>query len=142
MSDAETNEAAGQEAKQEAVLPEAGATATATPPAYRPPYALLVIVAAVTLAADLGTKYWAMTNLSQPFERREIIDGFLGLVLAHNPGGAWGLLHDESPAVRVPFFIAVSIVAIGFIVSLYRDHRVEAGDVDAEFEAAGRDHGR
>ncbi|MBK9263447.1 MAG: signal peptidase II [Polyangiaceae bacterium] len=129
MSDAETKEGTAQDAKDEAspktdetaaLAPKADDAAAQAKPAYRPPYAFLVIVSAVTLVADLGTKHWAVKNLSDPFERREIIDGFLGLVLAHNPGGAWGLLQNESPAVRVPFFILVSIVAIGFIVSLYR----------------------
>lgn len=132
MSEAETTDGAGQEAKDETALPtteEAPQPATppttlaTTPlakPAYRPPYVFLVVLSMVTLAADLGTKQWAVTNLSDPFERREIIEGSLGLVLAHNPGGAWGLLQNESPMVRIPFFIVVSIVAIGFIVSLYR----------------------
>lgn len=125
MSEAETTEGAGEQTKDEAAEPRAEEAAkpevvVPTPPAYRPPYVFFGVLAAITLAADLGTKQWAVTNLSEPFSRREIIEGSLGLVLAHNPGGAWGLLQNESPMVRIPFFIVVSIVAIGFIVSLYR----------------------
>jgi signal peptidase II len=139
MSEAETTEGAGAKATEEEApkaeeapkteeaspiapteAPTAGTAPTPAGPVYRPPYVFLVVLAGVTLAADLGTKQWAVTNLSEPFERREIIEGSLGLVLAHNPGGAWGLLQNESPMVRIPFFIVVSIVAIGFIVSLYR----------------------
>jgi signal peptidase II len=37
-----------------------------------------------------------------------------------NCGGAFGLLGRTSESVRFPFFIAVSLVAILFIVSVYR----------------------
>lgn len=125
MSEAETTEGAGEEAKNETATPVAEEApkpgiVVPTPPAYRPPYVFFAVLAAITLVADLGTKHWAVVNLSEPFARREIIPGSLGLVLAHNPGGAWGLLQDESPMVRIPFFIVVSFIAIGFIVSLYR----------------------
>jgi signal peptidase II len=43
----------------------------------------------------------------------------LTLTLAYNKGGAWGLLQDASETVRRPFFFAVSVLAVLFIVSLY-----------------------
>jgi len=89
-------------------------------PKVRPAYGFLAALSIITLAADLGTKWWAVKNLDKPFERVELINGFLGLTLAHNRGGAWGLLQNESEALRRPFFVLVSIVAITFIVSLYR----------------------
>lgn len=106
------------EAEKVDAAPKTDAASAATTPAYQPPYVFLVVVSTVTLVADLGSKWWAVNKLG-PAKVHEAFDG-LRFVLAHNPGGAWGLLHDENVSVRVPFFILVSIVAIAFIVSLYR----------------------
>lgn len=106
----------------EAVLP--------APPAYRPSYVFLLVVSLVALAADLGTKWWAMERLSpraftspdapRSLRRIEVIQDHLNLIFATNRGGAWGILGDESEAIRRPFFLVVSIAAIVFIFSLYR----------------------
>lgn len=137
MSEVETTEGAGQEGKDQPALPHADETAAPleaaappepqaarepaapVPPAYTPPYVFLAVLSIITLAADLGSKWWAVNRLG-PNKFHELIPGWVRFVLAHNPGGAWGLLHEESSSIRVPFFILVSIVAIGFIVSLYR----------------------
>ncbi|WP_437594159.1 signal peptidase II [Sorangium sp. So ce1000] len=102
-------------------------------PAYRPSYLFLIAVSALTLAADLGTKWWAkdrlepqaLTDLAaapRPLALRkiEVIKDHLNLIFAKNHGGAWGILGDESEAIRRPFFLLVSLAAIVFIVSLYR----------------------
>lgn len=92
-------------------------------PAYRPSYVFLAVVSALSLAADLGTKAWAERRLDGPdafFHPVELIRGNLDFVLAKNRGGAWGLLQDTPEYVRRPFFLLVSILAIVFIVSLYR----------------------
>jgi signal peptidase II len=89
-------------------------------PAPRPSYVFLAAVSIVTLGLDLASKAWAVKNLDKPFERVDLVRGYLGLMLAHNKGGAWGLLQNESEAVRRPFFVLISIIAIAFIVSLYR----------------------
>lgn len=95
-----------------------------SPARRHPGYPFLVIVSALTLAADLGSKAWAMARLGpdRPFSERkvEVIKDHLNLILAKNPGGAWGLLQDESASLRIPFFVAISIAAVVFIVSLYR----------------------
>jgi len=92
----------------------------------RPSYLFLGIVAIVSLAADLGTKWWALHSLEktlpnggsipQPLE----ITPWLTLLLARNRGGAWGLLQSASEGVRKPFFLIISVAAIIFIVYLYR----------------------
>jgi signal peptidase II len=101
-----------------------GRAAPATPLHRHPGYAFLAIVSLVTLAADLGTKGWAEARLeaARPFAGRtvELIKGHVYLTLAQNPGGAWGILQDESASVRKPFFVLISIAAVVFIVSLYR----------------------
>lgn len=104
-----------------------------TKPTYRPSYVFLIAVSAITLAADLGTKWWAkdrldpqsltdLTATPRPlsFRKIEVIKDHLNLIFAKNHGGAWGILGDESEAIRRPFFLLVSLAAIVFIVSLYR----------------------
>ncbi|MGK4004636.1 signal peptidase II [Sorangium sp. So ce1036] len=118
-----------------AASPEDDADEVVAPaaPAHRPAYGFLLAVALITLAADLGTKWWAkdrleprpLTDLAdgvRPLALRkiEVIKDHLNLVYAKNHGGAWGILGDESEAIRRPFFLIVSLAAIVFIVSLYR----------------------
>jgi len=123
---------AGAAAEKPAEAAEGGASAApvAGPPAYRPSYAFLVIVSFVSLAADLGTKWWATMRLTSP-DRTEglfgdasrkivVIKDHLNFIFAKNPGGAWGILQGESEAVRRPFFLLISVAAVIFIVSLYR----------------------
>jgi lipoprotein signal peptidase len=100
-------------------------TVNDAPPAsatkYHPPYWFLVVVSFLSMTADLGSKAWAEKKLGSSFGRPlDIISGNLDLVLARNRGGAWGLLSDTSESIRRPFFLLVSVLAIAFIVSLYR----------------------
>ncbi len=50
-----------------------------------------------------------------------IIPDLFAIVHVLNPGAAFGLLADQAAGVRGPFFIGVSLLAIGFI--LYYRHR-------------------
>jgi lipoprotein signal peptidase len=90
---------------------------------------LFAVLAGVSLALDLLSKSWAERALTRhgPFENSvTVIRDHLWFSLAYNKGGAWGLLHDAPDAVRRPFFVIVSVLAIFFIVSLYRklhDHQ-------------------
>ncbi len=94
-------------------LPDSGA---------RPTFVFFGVVAAVSLLADVASKAWAEIVLSQRTMSDPsivIIKDHLSFTLAYNKGGAWGLLQDASEVVRRPFFLAVSVLAILFIVSLY-----------------------
>ena len=97
-------------------------TPRAAPSYPRPSMAFLLIVSAVTLVLDLGSKHWVTTRLDTPGPDRsvKIIDGVLSFISAKNRGGAWGLLQDESESIRKPFFMLISAAAILFIVTLYR----------------------
>ena len=84
---------------------------------------LFAVLAGVSLALDLASKSWAERTLTRhgAFENSiTVIKDHLWFSLAYNKGGAWGLLHDAPDAVRRPFFVIVSVLAIFFIVSLYR----------------------
>ncbi len=106
-------------------------------------WAFLAAVAIGSAAADLWSKAWALSHLSrvsshppplctppagmqhylpQRIANREIvlIKDFLDFQYAENCGGAFGFLHGTSEALRRPFFLLVTIGAIGFIVHLFR----------------------
>jgi signal peptidase II len=88
----------------------------------RPTFLFFGIVAAISLIADVASKAWAEIALSsRPFDDPSIVllDKHLTFTLAYNKGGAWGLLQDAHETVRRPFFFAVSVLAVLFIVSLY-----------------------
>lgn len=88
----------------------------------RPKFLFFGVVAAISLAADVATKAWAEIVLSnRPFDDPSIVllEKHLTLSIAYNKGGAWGLLQDAHETVRRPFFFAVSVLAVLFIVSLY-----------------------
>ena len=86
------------------------------------------MVTALNLVADLWSKEWAKSTLENrpPGDRRyQIVERLfdkvsMAFTYAENQGGAWGLLQNETEALRRPFFLIVSVAAIVFIVSLYR----------------------
>jgi signal peptidase II len=87
----------------------------------RPPsYVFLSVVAVVSLASDMATKFWAEKRLDGYPGNIPVWKDHIAFVLAHNKGGAWGLLQSANEAVRRPFFLLVSLAAIAFIVTLYR----------------------
>jgi signal peptidase II len=83
-----------------------------------PSYLFLAIVSVLTLGIDLGSKQWAekTLDLRPPMM---VVDKYVDFILARNKGGAWGLLQTTSELVRRPFFLLVSALAIGFIVTLF-----------------------
>lgn len=90
-----------------------------TAPIPSPSYVFLVVTSAVFLALDLGTKYWALQELTQK-PRIHVIDEVLMFDLIHNKGGAGGVLGQQPDHIRLPFFFLISVVAVIFIISLYR----------------------
>jgi signal peptidase II len=88
----------------------------------------LLVVTAINLVADLWSKHWAKAHfesLRVGDSRRvvlfeDVFNSGMNFIFAKNKGGAWGLLQNETEALRRPFFLIVSVAAIVFIVSLYR----------------------
>lgn len=87
---------------------------------------LLVVVTALSLAADLVTKGWAKAALAgfdgrlHGQRRFEVWKPHFGFIFAQNPGGAWSFLRSLPDTLRRPFFLVVSAGAIVFIVSIYQ----------------------
>lgn len=119
MSEEEKSPAAPEPASEKKPEP----TKTVPPAGPRPSYVFLAFFSIFVLAADLGSKFWAVKTLEKDGLRlpaREIIKGRLSFLLARNPGGAWGMFHDQPEKVRKPFFVLVSIIAVVVIVGMYR----------------------
>jgi signal peptidase II len=103
--------------------PKSAAVPSTPPPGERPSYLFLTLVSILVLVSDLGSKWWAVKALEKDGFRlpaKEVIKGRLAFVLARNPGGAWGMFHDQPEKVRKPFFVVVSIIAVVVIVGMYR----------------------
>ena len=105
-----------------ASLPAPLPTRSSMAPGARPSFVFFGVVAAISLVADVTSKAWAEMTLSKRTLMDPaivVIQDHLSLTLAYNRGGAWGLLQNASEMIRRPFFLAVSALAIAFIVSLY-----------------------
>jgi signal peptidase II len=88
-------------------------------------YRVGLLVFVVCVCADQLTKYLVETNLHFG-DRRSVIEGFFYLTPVRNPGAAFGLGARWSPAVRGGFFLSVSTVAVGIILSFF--HKLAPGD--------------
>ena len=74
-----------------------------------PRYRILSIIAFVIVILDQVTKLYVDANF-RLHETVPVVRGFFHLTYVRNKGAAFGILADN--AVRVPFFITVSIVAM------------------------------
>ena len=72
-------------------------------------YRTLSIIALVILVLDQATKLYVDANF-RLYETVPVISDFFHLTYVRNKGAAFGILSDS--AVRIPFFITVSIVAM------------------------------
>jgi signal peptidase II len=82
----------------------------------------LLLIVAVVLPLDQISKIWVSRHVS-PMDPIVLIDGFFRITHARNPGMALGLFQD-APVVG---FIALTLVALGLILSFFR--RVPDSDV-------------
>ena len=88
---------------------------------------ILALTVALVLIADQATKILAIVYL-EPLTHENrladqyvtVIDGFFRLKYTENAGAAWGLFRNASRSFRIPFFIVISLAAIGVIVWFYR----------------------
>lgn len=72
-------------------------------------YRILTIISIVILVLDQATKLYVDANF-RLHESIPVVRGFFNLTYVRNKGAAFGIFADS--AVRIPFFITVSIVAM------------------------------
>ena len=80
---------------------------------------LFLAAFAISLALDQLTKGWIIETLTFS-DRVSVIDGFFYLTHVRNPGAAFSLFATAPAEIRGPFFIVVTLVAIGLIISFLR----------------------
>jgi signal peptidase II len=83
-----------------------------------------IVLAVLVVAGDLYTKH-LITSTMQYGDYFEV-SSFFNIAHVRNTGAAFGLLSDANESIRVPFFIAISVLAftvINFLVYKASDDR-------------------
>lgn len=81
-------------------------------------YRVFIITAAVSLVIDQLSKFY-IDSAFRLYESVPVIDSFFSITYVRNPGAAFGILADN--AIRIPFFISISLLAsIGILWYLRR----------------------
>jgi signal peptidase II len=83
-------------------------------------YGFVALVGAIVLVLDQLTKIWVRATF-QLYETVPVIDGLFHFTYVHNPGGAFGMLRDADESIRIPFFLIVSVIAVGALILFVRD---------------------
>ncbi len=86
-------------------------------------YSLFASTAGLCLLLDQVTKIYIDRSF-QLYESVMVIENFFNITYVRNPGAAFGILSDN--AIRLPFFISVSVIAS--IAILWYLRRVNAAD--------------
>jgi signal peptidase II len=90
------------------------------PPAYRGKWIVLATISLIMVAGDQMGKHWAHSTLRTNHGGQIVIkDKLFALRYVRNPGAAWGFLADSNPSFRRPFFLAISVIAIAFILYVF-----------------------
>ncbi len=84
-----------------------------------PKLRVFLITFCVSLPLDLISKWIIDQNLTYA-DRIPVIEGFFYLTHVRNAGAAFGMFADAEPVMRRIFFIGISVVAIGIILSFFR----------------------
>ncbi len=84
-----------------------------------PKLRIFLIAFCVSFPLDVITKFAIDRSLTYA-DRIPVIEGFFYLTHVRNPGAAFGLFADGDATLRLAFFISISIVAIGIILSFFR----------------------
>jgi len=81
-------------------------------------YTILAIIGFVTVAVDQITKFMARDlQVDGPVS---VIEGFWQFRYVENRGAAWGIFSGLNDSLRVPFFVIISLFAVGIILYLFR----------------------
>jgi signal peptidase II len=84
-----------------------------------PKLRIAVLAFVASLSLDVLTKQLVIRHLVFS-DRIEIIEGFFYLTHVRNPGAAFGLFATWHSEWRLGFFIGISLLALGIVVSFFR----------------------
>ena len=85
---------------------------------------MVAAIAAAVLVLDQLTKWYVRRTVSL-YESIAVIDSLFNITHVRNTGGAFSLLAGSSRAVRLPFFLLVSMVAVVVLLFFVRRVRPE-----------------
>jgi len=91
-------------------------------------------IAVIVLVLDQLTKSYIRSTLGL-YESIPVYESFFHITHARNTGGAFSLFADASPALRVPFFVIMTTIAIGALFYFLR--QVEERQRLLQFALAG-----
>ena len=92
----------------------AGSAAARSPWAACPLYAIALGIMALDQASKL-----AIVQAMRVGQTISLIPDFFDIAFVMNPGAAFGIMASRSSSFRSPFFMLVSVLAIGLIVFYY-----------------------
>lgn len=72
---------------------------------------------------NAGSELKAGERLQFRYREIQVVDGFWRHIYVRNFGAAWGMFSKHSEEFRIPFFVAVSIIAMVFVLSIFRKLR-------------------
>ena len=90
------------------------------PPDMKRRYRLIGLAAAAVFVLDQLTKVWIQQAIPVWEKGFTVIPGFFDIVHVLNRGAAFGFLNRHDIDWQRPFFIVVSILAVGLIATLAR----------------------
>lgn len=90
------------------------------PPDMTRRYRLIAALAGVVVALDQLTKLWIQQAIPVWEKGFSVIPGFFDIVHVLNRGAAFGFLNRHDIDWQRPFFVVVSILAVGLIAMLAR----------------------
>ena len=79
-------------------------------------FSVPLVSALLLAAADQASKFWAVRHLP-PYEPRELLHGFFGLVHVRNTGVAFSLLSSLDHRWVHPFLILATVMAMGAVLA-------------------------
>lgn len=91
----------------------------ATASGERGKYVWVTVVALVIVLLDQLTKLWVAASM-RLHESIPVIPDLFSLTYVRNTGAAFSMFAGHDASYRVPFFIVVSLIALGVIASLIR----------------------
>ena len=90
----------------------------------------LVVPFLFILALDQATKIWIDGHL-RIYERIPLLTDRLYMTYLRNPGAAFGIFRGWPASIRIPFFVAVSALAVGCIGYFFYRARRDSGSSSA-----------
>ena len=91
-------------------------------------------IAALVIAADQATKWYIRQHMGV-YESIPVIDSIFHITYARNTGAAFSMLADAPAALRVPFFMVMTVVALAALVYFLR--QVQEDQRVLQFALAG-----